>query len=200
MLNIKNIFFSLKEKTLSISSIKISPIKIYFLLFLFFLIIKTDGYACEDPFSGNIQFHNYTNIPIDIVVSRKKKQITSGKKCLMKDGKTKKCEVYDDDTKARNETVVVNKKITVPAKATSGGICWHSTGRDKGKLVYFKVFFKHHGKTVQGPKGAVNTIYSMSNHSGRIHGHEGDQSYITSSGCMRNTRYIICTVDVKMKK
>ena len=196
MLNMINIFLPLKK----VFSIRL--IKIYSLTLCTFLIVKTDGYACLDGYGGHIKFSNKTNIPIDIIVlSRTKEKVYLGK-CIGRDARTQECKLRS--TKHFFVSKVVektkNKKITVQAKTTSGGLCWLDLDNaiNKWALIHFNTSFKYNGKTVQGPEGEIGTDKHSYYASGHVRKHEGNQKYITSSGC--NNGHRICTVDFKLKK
>ena len=194
MLNIVDIFLPFKKR----SAIKL--ISIYFLTLLFFLITKTDGYACDGNATGHIKFSNKTHIPVDIVISRTHKQTRVVLKCLRKNSKTKKCEPRSSRTAIITEKIVEDKKITLPAKTTSGGICWEEPADNDGKLSHFKTSFKYNGETMQGPEGNIsvgrNDIFAYAY--GKINKHEGNQEYITSSDCEKS--HTICTVYLKKRK
>ena len=162
MLYIKNMFFLMKEK--------ISSIKIYLSVLLFFLVTSMDGYTCDSD--GHIKFHNHTDIPITVTLSRK--------------------EIHSN---SKNKKIRFEEKI-VPAKKTSGGTCWYSY--DYGRLIYFKTSFKYKDEIVQGPQGEIHINVDDNPSYGKIKNHKGDQSLIVSSSCKRY--YTICTVDLRITK
>ena len=196
MLNMINIFLPLK-KVFSKRLIKIYPLTL-----CVFLIAKTDGYACEDRFAGHIKFSNKTNIPIDIVVLRINEEKIYLGDCIATDARTKKCKLRSTKVFFVSKVIkkMKNEKITVQAKTTLGGLCWVDRDEHKNKRMvsHFKTSFKYNGKTVQGPEGEIVADKHRYYTGRRIRKHEGNQKYITSSGCSNGNR--ICTVDFKLKK